>query len=250
MNVTTVLFDLGGTLLTYERREQLGRAGTVALERLGLAEDDPRVRNARRRASEQVEREYAARSSFLHRELFRDRIARTAELLGVPASAEVLDRFDEEHRQAILDHLIPQVDARATLLELRARGLYTAVVSNADDDYLGALMHRHGLDTLVDHWTSSEEAGSCKPDPGIYAFALAKAGRTASEALFVGDSPQHDVGGARAAGMRTVLIGEPGTTAPLSVGLAAAPADYNVRTLLEVVAIVDGINRAGQTLDG
>lgn len=238
--ITAVLFDLGGTLFGYDRRDQLHRPATVALETMGFSPDDPAVVAARRTASEQVEREYAVKKSFLHRDLFRDRVARTAQLLGSTAPSEVLDRFDEENRQAIVENLIPQDDARQTLEELRARGVYVAIVSNADDDYLQPLVERHGFDQLLDAWTSSEEAGSCKPDRGIYDYALARAGRTPEETLFVGDSPQHDVAGAQAIGMRTVLIGEPGTVAPLSRGLAApAAADFTVRHLLEVVAIVD-----------
>jgi putative hydrolase of the HAD superfamily len=244
VQVTAVLFDLGGTLFTYERWAEMGRPSVAALERLGLSPADPTVQDARRRASQEVEREYAARPSFLHRDLFRDRIARTAELLGVPAPAHVLDTFDAEHRQALIDHLVPRPDAHDTLEGLRQRGLYTAVVSNADDDYLGALLELHGLDALLDDWTSSEEAESCKPDRRIYEYALAKAGRVADETWFVGDSLQHDIAGAHAIGMRTVLIGEPGTTAPLSHGLdATVTADAEVRTLVEVLAVVDQASR-------
>ena len=242
MKVTAVLFDMGGTLFSYAAREQMGRANVAALQRLGMSLDDPAVRDARRQASEDVEREYATRRSFLHRDLFRDRIARTAELLGVTAPPEVLDQFDIEQRQAVIDHLVPMADAIETLKGLRARGLYVGVVSNADDDYLTTVLERHGIDALVNDWTSSEEADSCKPDYRIYEYSLAKAGRPAAETLFVGDSPQHDVAGAARAGMRTVLVGEPGNTAPLSAGLDAANPDFEVRALIEILAIVDRFN--------
>jgi HAD superfamily hydrolase (TIGR01509 family) len=242
MQVTAVLFDMGGTLFSYAARERIGRANDAALQRLGFGPAEPDVREARRRASEDVEREYATRRAFLHRDMFRDRIARTAELLGVIASADVLNQFDVDQRQAIIDHLVPMPDAVSTLRALRSRGLYIGVVSNADDDFLGAVLERHGIDKLVDDWTSSEEADSCKPDLQIYDYSLAKAGRTPPETLFVGDSPQHDVAGAARAGMRTVLIGEPGTVAPLSHGLDAAVADFEIRSLTETIAIVDDIN--------
>ena len=242
VEVTAVLFDMGGTLFSYAAREQMGKANVAALQRLGLSADDPAVRDARKRASEQVEREYATRRSFIHRQLFRDRIALTAQLLGVTAPPEILDQFDIEQRQAVVDHLIPMPDAHEMLLGLRVRGIYVGVVSNADDDYLGEVLQRHGIDALVDDWTSSEEADSCKPDQRIYEYSLAKAGRTAAETLFVGDSPQHDVAGAARAGMRTVLIGEPGTTGPLGHGLEAVDADFDIRALIEILAIVDRYN--------
>lgn len=237
-----MLFDMGGTLLSYAARAQMGSANVTALARLGFVADDPAVQDARRRAAEEVEAAYATRPSFIHRDLFRDRLVRTAELLGVTASADVLDRYDEEQRAAVIEHLTPMPGVHDALRGLRARGVYVGVVSNADDDYLGPVLERNGLDVLVDHWTSSEEADSCKPDGRIYAYSLAKAGRTPAETLFVGDSPQHDVAGAQRAGLRAVLIGEPGTVAPLSHGLDAAVPEHEIRELLELLAIVDGYN--------
>jgi len=242
VQVTAVLFDMGGTLCSYTAREEMGRPTVAVLRHLGLAPEDPAVRAAMKRASAEIERAYAARRSFLHRDLFRDRIARTAELLGTTVPADVLARFDGEQVQAIVDHLTPMPDVIETLTGLRERGLYVGVVSNADDDHVGPVLARHGIDALIDDWTSSEEADSCKPDARIFEYALAKAARPATETLFVGDSPQHDVTGAARAGMRTVLIGERGSIAPLSLGLDATDADFEVRSLIEILGIVDRCN--------
>jgi len=247
MEITAVLFDMGGTLLSYENRQQMGSAFVTALRRLGLDPADPAVVEARHRAGQEVEREYAARRSFIHRDLFRDRVSRTAALMGVGVPAEVLDRFDDEQRAAVVEHLAPMPGVHETLRLLRERRIYVAVVSNADDDYLEPALARHGLTPLLDHWTSSEEADSCKPDERIYEYSLAKARRSAAEALFVGDSPAHDVAGARRVGMRSVLIGEPGSVAPLSSGLRADEPDWQVRELLELIPIVDAANHRRAT---
>lgn len=241
--IAAVLFDLGGTLFGYERRNEMKRPATLALERMGLSVDDPEVIAARLNAGQEVERAYAAREYFLHKDLFRDRVARTASLLGVTAPPEILDQFDVENRQAIVDNLIPREDAKRTLEGLRQRGIYVSVVSNADDDYLDELLTDHAFDTLIDDWTSSEKARSCKPNRVIYEFALGLAGSLAEQTLFVGDSLEHDVAGAHAVGMRTVLIGDPGATAPLSHGLdAPVDADFTIQELAEVLAIVDRLN--------
>ena len=52
----------------------------------------------------------------------------------------------------------------------------------------------------------SGDVGVKKPDPAIFAPALEQTGLATDEALFVGDSPEDDVAGARAAGLRPVLI--------------------------------------------
>ena len=241
--VRGVLFDLGGTLYGYGDRRALSRAGEDALRRMGLDPDAPEVRTARRSADEEVSRTYATRPYFLHRDMFRDRLVATARSLGVDPAGEVLDRFDIENVRVLVDHLTPEFDAATTLRKLRTRGVYRAIVSNADDAWLAPVIRRHGLHDLVEHWTSSEEAESCKPDSRIFTRALAKAGLDPAQVLFVGDSIAHDVVGANAAGMRTVLIDGHVGPAPFSSGLAAdLEPDHRIARLGEVVEIVDELN--------
>ena len=77
---------------------------------------------------------------------------------------------------------------------LRERDLHVGIVSNVDDDQFRAAWSGFGLEDHVDAVTTSEEAGSCKPDAAIYRLALAKAGGPPPEAVvFVGDSVPHDV---------------------------------------------------------
>jgi FMN phosphatase YigB (HAD superfamily) len=143
-------------------------------------------------------------------------------------------------RDAVVDHLPIRSDCLETLATLKARGVYLAIVSNIDDDYLDPLVKKHGLDEVLDHWTSSEEARSCKPDVGIYRYALKKAGLGVSETLFVGDSLQHDIAGASAAGMRSARIIEEGVDTPLTSGLEiTAQPDYEISELAELLGLVE-----------
>jgi FMN phosphatase YigB (HAD superfamily) len=51
----------------------------------------------------------------------------------------------------------------------------------------------------------SSEEGWRKPHPSLFYKALDELAVTPSEAVFVGDSPWHDIAGAKAVGMRAVL---------------------------------------------
>jgi putative hydrolase of the HAD superfamily len=53
---------------------------------------------------------------------------------------------------------------------------------------------------------TSEAAGSKKPDPGIFAYALQKTGALAGESLMIGDDIETDIKGAAQAGMDTVYF--------------------------------------------
>ena len=90
-------------------------------------------------------------------------------------------------------------------------------------------LERTGLRALLDGAVSSAEAGAAKPDPAILVRALALAGAEPADAWHVGDDVEADVGAARAAGLRPVLIDrEGGAGAPAGVlriaSLAELPA--------------------------
>jgi putative hydrolase of the HAD superfamily len=89
--------------------------------------------------------------------------------------------------------------------ELRRRGLATAVVSNFDRR-LPALLEGLGLADRLDAVVLPSDVGATKPDPRIFAAALSRLGRRASEALFVGDDHERDVRGALASGLRAIDV--------------------------------------------
>jgi putative hydrolase of the HAD superfamily len=86
-----------------------------------------------------------------------------------------------------------------------AAGIRLGVVSNSEGQ-LDALFARVGLAHLFEHVIDSAIEGVRKPDPEIFRRALARFGVRSAEALYAGDIPDVDVGGARAAGMEAVLI--------------------------------------------
>jgi putative hydrolase of the HAD superfamily len=99
----------------------------------------------------------------------------------------------------------PYPDAAPALAALAELGLRRVIASNWDcslPDWLGPI----GLLDLVDGVVTSADVGSAKPDPEVFERALAVAGVAAEDALHVGDSLDNDVAGARAAGIRAVLV--------------------------------------------
>ncbi len=94
----------------------------------------------------------------------------------------------------------------ATVERLRACGLRLAVVTNGSSANQRAKLARSGVEPLLDVVVVSGEAGMSKPDPEIFARALAGLDVPPHEAVFVGDDPRRDVVGAARAGMRTVWV--------------------------------------------
>jgi len=115
-----------------------------------------------------------------------------ADRLGVDGSVAAAIRADLASRQAWDTALL------AGLHRLKGRATVT-IVSNAWPDARGALAGAGVLD-IADSVVLSCEAGCAKPDPRIFALALAGVGADPAEALFIDDTPGH-VDAARALGM-------------------------------------------------
>jgi putative hydrolase of the HAD superfamily len=100
-------------------------------------------------------------------------------------------------------------DAAPALAQLRAAGLKLVCVSNWDVS-LPDVLSRCGLDGAMDGIVTSAQVGARKPDPAIFLPALRLADCSPDEALYVGDTPEEDLEGGRAAGIRTLLIDRDG----------------------------------------
>jgi HAD superfamily hydrolase (TIGR01549 family) len=98
-------------------------------------------------------------------------------------------------------------DTLPTLAVLRTAGLRIALVSNGQRD-LEAFAAHHGLD--VDACVGSVSHGRVKPHRSIFDAALAALDAGPAEAAMVGDSYADDIEGARALGMRGILLDRDG----------------------------------------
>lgn len=128
-------------------------------------------------------------------------------------------------------------EARGVLEELRQRGLRLAVVSNWDVS-LPEVLADLALAPLLDATVTSAAAGAAKPDPAIFAAALAELGVEPGAAIHVGDSPELDLAGARAAGIRAVLIDREGPRSPPRPNAAAVAHAPVIASLTELRALL------------
>jgi putative hydrolase of the HAD superfamily len=109
-------------------------------------------------------------------------------------------------------HFTPFPDALALLERARRAGTQVIVVSNWDVS-LTEVLECTGLAPLLDGVVVSAVVGAAKPSPAIFARALDLAAAAAEECLHVGDSLEHDVAGAHAAGIEALLLARGGGAA-------------------------------------
>ncbi len=207
--VRAVTFDLDGTL--YD-------AAAARLPMLWAC--FPRWRTLR--VGRAVREELRGRT-FPNGAALRDEEARVAgERLGVDAAMarHRLDTVFDADLTRALGRLGACVGARDGLAALAGRGLRLGVVSDRRvDDKLAAL----GLADLP--WAarvSADDVGLLKPAPALFLRACEALGVAPSDAVHVGDRDDTDGAGARAAGMRALLVGRDGSLAAICRDLAAA----------------------------
>ena len=120
------------------------------------------------------------------------------------ATDAALAGLNAYHQQFNLWETVPD-GVRPTLAALRARGFRLAVVSNANGTLQRAFA-RLDLTSAVDAVFDSSDEGVEKPDPRFFQLALERVGARAETTVHVGDLFHVDVVGARAAGIRPVLL--------------------------------------------
>jgi HAD superfamily hydrolase (TIGR01662 family) len=98
-------------------------------------------------------------------------------------------------------------DAVQTLTELRRNGFRLGLISNAKSDYaVRMILEKHDLTQFFGVILTSAAVGLRKPRTDIFSKALAALDTKPSEAVFVGDSLQADMLGARTAGIRSIHV--------------------------------------------
>ncbi|HUS14159.1 MAG TPA: HAD family hydrolase, partial [Chloroflexia bacterium] len=130
-----------------------------------------------------------------------------------------------------------EADIRQMLETLRGRGLRLGVISNTTwrapwrDRELAAI----GVLDLFPVRIYSSDLGVEKPDPRIFAAALAALGHVAPhEAIYVGNDLHDDVTGGHGAGLWTAWLAPRGVTAPSPEALVAP--DLVLTTLAKLPA--------------
>jgi HAD superfamily hydrolase (TIGR01509 family) len=127
--------------------------------------------------------------------------------LGLADDRETWQTFTEaiETRYSRPGVMRPYPEVVEVLTGLREDDYRLGIVSN----WSWNLRDRVSLVELDDHFETiwaSAYAGCNKPHPGIFEQALVQMGVSADRALYVGDSYEHDVVGARNAGIEAALL--------------------------------------------
>jgi putative hydrolase of the HAD superfamily len=144
------------------------------------------------------------------------------------------------------DTCFPQsVVARAGLAEtlsaLHAWGIHLGIVTNGEVQFQAPKIQRLAIGQYLSTVVISEAVQVHKPDPRIFAHALAALGCAAVHTWFVGDHPINDVLGAAAVGLQPIWLTG---VQPWPLEHPAPP--WQIAALGELVTMAQGINSIDQ----
>jgi putative hydrolase of the HAD superfamily len=198
-----VLFDVDFTL--FRPGPELGPEGYRRLgERHGLVLDPERYAEARTQAIETLQRDH---------ELVHDEevwIAFTEQIVlgmgGDPGAAracatDMVREWERHENFSLYEDALPALDA------LRRHEIKVGLISNGQRD-LDEFTAHHRLH--VDAVVGSKAHGRVKPHASIFVAALRALEVSPDEAAMVGDSYEDDIEGARALGIRAILLDRDG----------------------------------------
>ncbi len=130
------------------------------------------------------------------------------EQAGAAWEDDVLTALTLEFEEATLATGVDAVDgAMDTLRALEAAGIRRGLVCDTGltpGRVVRGILERLGLAAHLEVLCFSDEVGVPKPNPGIFAKALAELGAKPRESLHVGDLRRTDVAGAASFGMRAI----------------------------------------------
>lgn len=211
-NVTHIFFDLGETLFQ-PLPEQVAQENLISVAQSDSShESNARIIQVFDHVKRKVADEFRSRSFYYHGEFVRESCRRAFRELKIRNADELAAIYCEKQRKAVIELLTPQPECWDVLNDLHASGYVIAIISNIDNDWIEPLAEKWNLAEHVSLILSSETARSCKPDSGIFLEACRKLDCDPSQVVFVGDSEENDIAGAKRLGMFTARFDTSGTS--------------------------------------
>lgn len=212
-----VIFDLDNTLYDYEHphgkalaevRAKLGRSAGIAPARFDALYDE-----ARKSVKADLKDNASAHSRLLY-------FQRMIELTGLRSDVVMALDCEQTYWRTFLSAASLFPDVEETMRLIRSLGIQMAIVTDLTAQIQFRKIVYFGLESIVDHVITSEEAGADKPAAPIFAIARRKLDlKPGAPVWMIGDDAKKDCEGAKAHLGAVTFLRRHGMAAPATADI-------------------------------
>jgi putative hydrolase of the HAD superfamily len=208
MPIRAVLFDMFDTLMLIEKNHafyspSLKKAHNFLVKN-GVDVEFRAFKDAYIKARNAL---YSEADTTLEEPHFNRRISNALRSLGyVEVQRKIVSGATNKFCEGFMEYVRIDDHARSTLEKLYGKYKIGIVSNFAIPECVDRLLEKNGLEKFFDVVVVSATVNKRKPSPEIFQKALEKLDVRAENTVFVGDTIDSDIIGAKAAGMKSIFI--------------------------------------------
>jgi len=239
MQIKAVLFDMFDTLMMIDRNYEFYNPAVARMHKFllgnGVNVSYEHFRDAYLKARDTL---YAKAEANLEEPHFNERISDALKLLGYnyTVSSPEVTGATSEFCDEFINHVYIDTHAKTVLNSLHGKYKLGIISNFAIPECVYKLLKTNGLNGLFDLVVISGEVNKRKPSPEIFKNALRLLSVSAEQAVFVGDTADADVAGAKAVGMNSVYLKR-----RVEEGLEAVCPDLVIESLADLPSALESM---------
>ena len=209
MPIKAVLFDMFDTLMLIEKNHEFYSPSLMRMYRYlnkkGIDVPFDKFNQAYIKARDLL---YAKADENFEEPHFNVRVSETLRSLGynLDVSSSIVVEATGEFCEEFMTYVRIDKNAEAMLRSLHGKYKLGIISNFAIPECVFKLLKTHDLDSLFDVIVVSGAVNKRKPSPEIFKSTLKALGVSAAETVFVGDTLDADIEGAKAVGMKAIYI--------------------------------------------
>jgi len=223
--IKAVVFDLDNTLIDFfKMKEQCCESAVTAMVEAGLHLDEKTALEKLMKLywKEGIESQNIF-EKFLEKELGK-------------VDYKILASGIAAYRRVKAGNLAPYPHVKSTLIRLKEKGLKLGIVSDAPRMQAWLRLAEMGLTDFFDEVVAFDDTGKTKPNEKPFKAIIQRLGLKAEEIIFVGDSPERDITGAKAVKMKAALAKYGESKYTKNSGIKP---DFELKDLRDLIGIVE-----------
>jgi HAD superfamily hydrolase (TIGR01549 family) len=238
MQIKAVLFDMFDTLMMIDRNYEFYSPALARMHKFLASKavnvSFEQLRDAYIEARDAL---YAKAEANLEEPHFNVRVSEALKLLGFnyAVSSPMVAGATSEFCEEFTNHVYIDEHAKTVLEALHGKYKLGIISNFAIPECVYKLLKTNGLNGLFDLVVISGEVNKRKPSPEIFKNALKILDVLAGQAVFVGDTADADVAGAKAVGMKAVYLKR-----RVEEGLEAVCPDLVIESLADLPSALEG----------